>query len=99
MHQFELTEDSGGLWKAAGVLTFASVGAIHDETPSLTGRADGDVRLDLSGIEDADSAGLALLVQWIASSRSEGRSLTISGLPPRLENLARIGGVDGYFSC
>jgi len=49
--------------------------------------------VDLSGITDADSAGLAVLIEWVRTARQSGRRIEFSGLPPRLAELARIGGV------
>lgn len=49
--------------------------------------------VDLSGITDADSAGLAVLIEWVRAARQSGRRIEFMGLPPRLAELARIGGV------
>lgn len=51
------------------------------------------VEVDLSGVTDADSAGLAVLIEWARGARQSGRSITFHALPARLAELARIGGV------
>jgi phospholipid transport system transporter-binding protein len=45
---------------------------------------------DLSGVSDADSAGLALLVAWRGHCLAAGGSLGFLGLPARLLALARL---------
>jgi len=49
--------------------------------------------VDLSGVTDADSAGLAVIIEWTKGAYRAGRSIEFHGLPPRLAELARIGGV------
>ena len=72
-----------GLETAAALL--ASGQSVFSAVPAAT--------VDLSGVTDADSAGLAVLIEWVRAARQSGRSIEFSGLPPRLAELARIGGV------
>jgi len=45
---------------------------------------------DLSGVTDADSAGLALLVTWRGHCLAAGGTLGFQSLPPRVLALARL---------
>jgi phospholipid transport system transporter-binding protein len=45
-------------------------------------------------VTEADSAGLAMLVDWLAWARGAGRSLELVGTPQRLRALAAISEVD-----
>jgi phospholipid transport system transporter-binding protein len=45
---------------------------------------------ELSGVTDADSAGLALLVTWRASCKAAGADLHFENAPERLMALARL---------
>jgi phospholipid transport system transporter-binding protein len=47
---------------------------------------------DLSGVTDADSAGLALLVTWRASCRGAGGEVGFAAVPERLRALAALTG-------
>ncbi len=49
--------------------------------------------IDLAAVSDADSAGLALLLEWLRQAQSAGRRLTYRAVPARLDAIARIGGV------
>lgn len=66
--------------------------ALAEGSAALAGRASAE--LDLSGITDADSAGLAVLIEWMRLARAEGRTVSFHGAPERLRSLARIGGVE-----
>ena len=46
--------------------------------------------IDLAGVSDADSAGLAVLVEWLAATTDGGGSLTFEGVPAQLRAIARI---------
>lgn len=52
------------------------------------------VEVDLSGVVDADSAGLAVMIEWTRAARLERREIVFRAVPRRLADLARIGGVD-----
>lgn len=53
-----------------------------------------DVEVDLAGLTALDSAGLAVLVTWLAEARAEGRVLRYVGLPEVLGPAARVAGVE-----
>ena len=57
-------------------------------------RRDPRVEVDLVGVVDADSAGLAVMIEWTRAARHERREIVFRGVPRRLADLARIGGVD-----
>ena len=85
-------EPAGGGYRVVGDLGLASATAVlaAGET-AFAGQA--AVEVDLAGVTDADSAGLAVLIEWTRSARRDGRGIVFKGLPPRLAALARIGGV------
>ena len=49
---------------------------------------------DCSGISNADSAGLSVLIEWKGEAHRRGISLVYIGLPAAIERLARISEVD-----
>ena len=50
--------------------------------------------LDLSGVSNADSAGLALLLEVSRRSKAKGRQLSIRGANEQIAQLARFFGLD-----
>jgi phospholipid transport system transporter-binding protein len=78
-----------------GPLTFATARAGRElgERALANGR-DGALEIDCAGITASDSAGLAVLLDWLRSAKRAGRSLRYSHLPEGLRALARISEVE-----
>lgn len=71
-----------------GPLTFESVPGLFAQARSaLTANL---ARIDLSGITAADSAGLALLLEWQAARKNTAETLTIINAPSSLMSLASL---------
>jgi phospholipid transport system transporter-binding protein len=80
-------------WALAGELSFASVPGLLDKSQRELDFST-DLHLNLSGIEHADSAGLALLLEWLDLSRKAGGTLSLSQLPEALLDIARVSNVE-----
>ena len=89
--EFELQE--GGRSRVVGVLHFTTVTALlHVGSDAIAnGRA---AIIDLSGVKDSDSSGLALLIEWLSIARSESHSLRYENIPTQLHQLARLSDVE-----
>lgn len=90
-------EDHGPLRHALrGDLTFATAYmAYSDGFRRLTALERGArCEFDCSGITDADSAGLSVLIEWKGEAARRGVTLIYLGLPAAVERLARISEVD-----
>jgi phospholipid transport system transporter-binding protein len=72
-----------------GVLHFTTVTALlrSGSEAIANGRA---AVIDLSGVKDSDSSGLALLVEWLSIARAEGKTLRYENIPTQLHQLARL---------
>jgi len=75
-----------------GALTFDTV---PDWFAKGSGWFSGDSELiiDLSGVTRADSAGLALLIEWLRLARSAKRPLRFTNIPDQVLTLTRINGL------
>ena len=51
------------------------------------------VEIDLAQVAKADSAGLALLLEWSVAARATGRALRYRNVPPAIASLAGISDV------
>ena len=88
---FELVAAEAGRLTAHGSLTFATARrACEQGVAALSAAATGPVEIDCGAVNPADSAGLAVLLDWLAVARGTGRSLRYVNLPQDLEALARI---------
>lgn len=76
-------------------------GALNiDAVPGLWARSNGELEdvpeltIDLSGVERADSAGLALLIEWTRRARENGQDIRFTHLPDQMLAIARVSGLD-----
>ena len=70
----------------AGELTMVSAPAVLEDGRRLA-RA-GDMVVDFAGVTVADSAALALLLDWMRCARAAGNRLAVRGLPAAMASLA-----------
>ncbi len=90
----KLTQTGPSSWSFEGELTFATVAGMLTAGPKVDPTKPAIV--DLSGLTRGDSAGLALLIEWLAAARANGRVIRYTGLP---ENFARRDFFDSHFEC
>jgi phospholipid transport system transporter-binding protein len=88
-----LTPEGDGRYRLEGELNMQTV-------PDLLRRANLDlpgttdiINIDLAGVSRADSAGLALLLDWLRLAEQHQRRLTLSNLPTQLLEIARVSGL------
>ena len=55
--------------------------------------------IDLSGVTQADSAALAVLLEWVAGARRRGRTLRYVSMPRTVAAFARISEVESLLRC
>jgi phospholipid transport system transporter-binding protein len=78
-----------------GALTFATARRANEEgLRTFTESGARELEVDCRRITASDSAGLTVLLDWLAHARREGRSLRFVNLPPGLLAIARISEVD-----
>ena len=78
-----------------GELGFATVPALARPPWS---QGDAPVTVDLAGVRRADSAGLALLLEWARAARRQGRPIRFVHTPEQLKSLARVTGVNAILA-
>lgn len=93
---FELRADGGGRLYASGQLNIDTASRALGAGLSLLPQG-GHCRVDLGEIIDADSAGLAVLIEWLAQARARGTRLEYANLPSTLRSLAKLSGVEFLF--
>jgi len=84
----ESTDD--GTVRLSGELTFESVPHLYREMERRLPSAGPVTTIDLSHVTIADSAGLALLLEWQSRQRQRGRELTMHSAPSNLLSLAEL---------
>ena len=76
----------------AGELTMVSAPAVLEDGRRLA-RA-GDMVVNFAGVTVADSAALALLLDWMRCARAAGNRLAVRGLPAAMASLAALYDID-----
>ena len=88
-----------GRCEVRGALTFASARRAFDSgVKALSGSNQASIEVDCGGVRTADSAGLAVLLAWLAWARKHDRQLRFTHLPEAITAIARISEVDGFLS-
>jgi phospholipid transport system transporter-binding protein len=92
---FNLAAGGDGRRLAEGPLTFASARRARElGLDAIDAAAGGKLVIDCQGITACDSAGLAVLLDWLAAAKAQGRSLRYVHLPQGLAALGRISEVN-----
>jgi len=81
---------SDGCARLSGPLTVRTTPALYRAADHPFRNQGGALSIDLSGITTADSAGLALLLEWQAQKYTGDGKLPIHNAPPSLLSLARL---------
>ena len=94
---FEIFAGADGRAHVRGSLIFATALRARDEGQvrfrTCTARA---CEVDCSGITASDSAGLTVLLDWLALAKRDGRALRFVNLPEGLLAIARISDLDEF---
>lgn len=75
-----------------GALTFETVPDLYRSSAGWFEGA-GELILDLAQVERADSAGLALLIEWLRRAQAANRTLRFANTPAQVQTLIRINGL------
>jgi phospholipid transport system transporter-binding protein len=88
------TAGTAGSYRLEDALTFATVPMLRQPGLDLIAAASGDVEFDLECVPLTDSAGLALLIDWLAEARARQRTLRYLKVPEALRALAELSDVE-----
>ncbi len=90
----ELQERSPGQFAASGPLTFATARLARESGLAVFGATSSkQIQVDCRGITSSDSAGMTVLLDWLAFARRTGRSMHFGNLPEQVQAIARISDV------
>lgn len=87
MSDYELNDLGGGRFELSGEMSFRTANAILKSSAQKFA-AHASVKLDLSRVGKADSAGLALLIEWKAQVNQRAATIEYIALPESLAAIA-----------
>ena len=93
MAQAMLTSAGGNQFAVSGSLSFDTVDALLQQSKSSFADKQ-SVDLDLSAVTHVDSAGLALLLEWLRYGKQQSKVVRYQNLPTQLRSLAAISEVE-----
>ncbi len=82
-----------GRVRLRGQLDVESVPALSEQVRQLAAGG-GELDVDLGGITHADSAGVALLVEWYRQARQHGQNLRFVNLPAQMQAIIRVSSLE-----
>jgi len=91
----ELVDLRSGQVEVRGALTFATARnarAAGRRVIEISG--DSALEFNCSGVTESDSAGLAVLLDWLALAKRHGRHLSFKALPAPIAAVARLSDVE-----
>jgi len=93
---FEMLE--GERSRTSGSLEFATVAHLLPLGTAAIQEGRASV-IDLGGVTSSDSAGLALLIEWLSVAKAAGRTLRYENIPGQVHQLARLSEVDDLLTA
>jgi len=91
--QSSLEALGNGRFRVSGVLDAGTTPALLSESRERFA-AEKTIDVDFAPVTESDSAGLALLIEWMRIARRQGQKLRFSNVPPQVAALARISEVE-----
>ncbi len=93
MSRLNIIKQSAEHFIIDGDLTFATIDKQTLKSFSFL-KAAKEITIDLGRVSCTDSAGLALMIEWIKYSRQNRTQLNFKNIPEQLLNLAKLSGFD-----
>ncbi|MGH8259510.1 MAG: STAS domain-containing protein [Steroidobacteraceae bacterium] len=90
-----ITQTAPDHFAVRGPLTFATARRALTGGLEAFASSPGPIEVDCSGIAASDSAGLAVLIEWLGWARRARRELRYASVPATLGAIARISEMDG----
>lgn len=93
MSRFKLNKISNEHYSIEGDLTFSTLDKDSIKAFNFL-KTEKNVTIDLIGIINADSAGLAFFIEWLRLCQQHGTSFTPTNIPLQLISLAELSGLN-----
>lgn len=90
-----LNVSADGSARLVGEVEFDEVSAIKAEGTRLCESSEGPVVFDLSGITQANSVTVALLLEWTRAGARSGSDVSFAAVSSDLAKIIRFSGLDG----
>jgi len=93
MTELSIVDQGAGRFMVDGDLTFSTINKQTVKSFAFLG-ATKLITIDLAAVANIDSAGLALMIEWIKYTRHHRTQIVFKNIPEQLLNLAKLSGFD-----
>ena len=97
MSKAKLEALGAGRYRVGGVLDATTVGELLEQSAARF-ESSGDLEVDMAGVTEADSSGLALMIEWLRLARKRQQTIRFKNVPGQINALARISEVEDLLS-
>jgi phospholipid transport system transporter-binding protein len=83
----------GGRFRVSGVLDAGTAGELLKQSKDRFAN-ERQLDIDLAGVSEGDSAGLALMIEWLRIANEAKQALSFHNVPGQISALARISDIE-----
>jgi len=94
MNNLHIDPQGEGAYVIEGSLDFATVPPFVTRVAEILGNGATSIVIDLKGVTRADSAGLALLVEWMRVAHRRHRNIAFRNIPAQMLAIAKVSGLE-----
>lgn len=88
-----LRNQGDGRFEILGELSFQTAVSALEQSKAVFSQHS-IIEIDLAGVTRVDSAGLALMLEWVNWARNSAHDLRFSNIPPQIVSIAQISEVE-----
>ena len=88
-----IKQRSDGKFELTGILSFFTVPELIKPARELLDGVE-DIKIDLKGVVRSDSAGVALLVEWMNEANRTNKQILFMNIPVQMLAIARVSSLD-----
>lgn len=89
----EFRDMGGGRFEILGELSFQTAATALEKSKAVFSKHS-IIEIDLAGVTRADSAGLALMLEWVNRARNNAHDLRFTNIPAQIISIAQISEVE-----
>ena len=93
MADFDIKDLGDGCFALSGEMTFKTAGQLLQDSEYLF-EDHTRIEMDLGGVDKTDSAGLALMLEWITWANHTVREIRFTNVPEKIDAIAKTTEVD-----
>ncbi len=86
--------NNDGCYRLPEALTFVTTPRLYLQTGEVFTTPLARLTFDLAGVQRVDSAGLALLLEWLREAQRRGKEIRFQNIPGQLAAIAKVSGLN-----